>query len=314
MSVPFRSQLYLLAFGWALFLITGQTQLPQSWQWGFFILTIVGIGIPHGALDFIVARHNARHRSGTAYKMHRFLVFYLGQSLLFLLLWFWPPVALTLFLLFSAVHFGETDLQEFRLHSVGKTVAVFLYGASTFVLLLLGHHEELAGYIPEIGSFIRQYDLLQWCIDHFNLIYRSTLFSSLLILFIFSPRDEMLFFRIMVLVLVQYLVANLPFLVGFAFYFGLWHSILSIQAIRQEASVASLTRIRKYINGQTALFAGLAFGILIGLYFLIDHYFHYNNGLFIFFIGLSILAVPHMQVMHGFYGDPARKSDREKTS
>jgi Brp/Blh family beta-carotene 15,15'-monooxygenase len=301
MSLPFRSQLYLLAFGWALALICGQTSISQPWQWGFFILTIVGLGIPHGALDFIVARHNAQQKVQHSYTIHRFLFFYVGQSILFLLLWIWPPLALTLFLIFSAQHFGETDLQEFRLHSLGKSLAVFLYGASTFVLLLLGHHNELIGYIPEIGSFIQQYDFLGWSIQHFDAIYRSTLFTALLLLLILSPKDEMLFFRIMVLVLVQYLVANLPFLIGFAFYFGLWHSVLSIQAIRQEAKFTSLTYMRQYITPQTGLFAALAFVIMIGLYYLIDHYFHYSNGLFIFFIGLSILAIPHMQVMHGFF-------------
>ncbi len=306
MSLPFRSQLYLLAFGWALALICGQTAISQPWQWGFFILTIVGLGIPHGALDFIVARHNAERQQTNSYSINRFLLFYVGQSVLFLMLWIWPPLALTLFLIFSALHFGETDLQEFRLHSMVKSLAIFLYGSSTFVLLLLGHHTELINYIPEIGSFIQQYDFLGWSIEHFDAIYRSTLFSSLLLLLIFSKKDEMLFFRIMVLVLVQYLVANLPFLIGFAFYFGLWHSVLSIQAIRQEAQFSTLTYMRRYFTPQTALFAGLAFIIMIGLYYLIDLYFDYSNGLFIFFIGLSILAIPHMQVMHGFFSRAPR--------
>lgn len=306
MSIPFRTQLYLLAFGWSLAILCGQTNLPLPWQWGFFVLTIVGLGIPHGALDFIVARHNAEKLKG-AYSLNRFLFFYVGQSILFLLLWIWPPVALTLFLIFSALHFGETDLQEFRLQRLIKTIAVFLYGASTFILLLLGHHQELVGYIPEIGSFIQQTDFIRWAIKHFDPLYQGTLFSSLLLLLIFSKKDENLFFRVMILVLVQYLVANLPFLVGFAFYFGLWHSLLSIQAIRQEAQFTTLTYMRKYITPQTVIFAGLAFVILIGLYFMIDRYFNYSNGLFIFFIGLSILAIPHMQVMHGFFHRTEKK-------
>ncbi|MFM7671752.1 MAG: Brp/Blh family beta-carotene 15,15'-dioxygenase [Bacteroidota bacterium] len=306
MSLPFRSQLYLLAFGWALALLCGQTSLPQPWQWGFFILTIVGLGIPHGALDFIVARHNAENQQQGSYSLSRFLFLYVGQSILFLFLWIWPPVALTLFLIFSAMHFGETDLQEFRLKPSVKAIAVFLYGASTFILLLLGHDRELITYIPEIGDFINRYPFLTFAIDHFNTIYRSTLFSSLILLLLFSPKDETLFFRLMVLVLVQYLVANLPFLIGFAFYFGLWHSLLSIQAIRQEAQFSTFHYMRRYFTPQTILFAGLAFVILVGLYLLIDRYYDYSNGLFIFFIGLSILAIPHMQVMHGFFSRPHR--------
>jgi hypothetical protein len=46
--------------------------------------------------------------------------------------------------------------------------------------------------------------------------------------------------------------------------------------------------------------------ILVGLYFLIDRYYDYSNGLFIFFVGLSILAIPHMQVMHGFFSRTRR--------
>jgi hypothetical protein len=64
--------------------------------------------------------------------------------------------------------------------------------------------------------------------------------------------------------------------------------------------------MRRYFTPQTALFAGLAFIIMIGLYYLIDHYFDYSNGLFIFFIGLSILAIPHMQIMHGFFSRAPR--------
>lgn len=306
MSLPFRTQLYLLAFGWSLALLCGQTNLPQAWQWGFFILTIVGLGIPHGALDFIVARHNAEQQQTGSYTLNRFLFFYVGQSILFLLLWIWPPVALSFFLVFSALHFGETDLQEFQLKPSIKTIAVFLYGSSTFVLLLLGHHEELVGYIPEIGNSTQRYGFLSWSIDHFDAIYRVTLFSSLILLLLFSPKDEHLFFRVMILVLVQYLVANLPFLIGFAFYFGLWHSLLSIQAIRQEARFSTVAYMRQYITPQTILFAGLAFLIMIGVFFMIDRYFDYSNGLFIFFIGLSILAIPHMQVMHGFFSRNTR--------
>jgi N-acetylneuraminic acid mutarotase len=60
-----------------------------------------------------------------------FLFFYVSQSLAFLLLWFWPLAAASIFVVLSAYHFGETDLQEFNPHPFLKHFSIPLgYGVS----------------------------------------------------------------------------------------------------------------------------------------------------------------------------------------
>ena len=293
MTPILKQQSWLTLAGLLLGLIFWISPIPHSWQWVFFLLVIVTVGLPHGALDFLIAGEG---RSKT--KLSTFLIFYVSQSLAFLLLWFWPLAAATVFVLLSAYHFGETDLQEFSPHPWLKHFSIVCYGLGTLTALLFAHYTELISLIPDIEGQVARYSPLVWIKENYLLFYAFLMGISSLILLQDKSMDRSKIASLLILSIPQLLIFALPFLAGFTYYFGIWHSLLSIATIQKNTHTAGWSQLSKLINAQTITFALLALVIMALLYWGISSFFDYDNQLLIFFIGLSILAIPHMQLMH----------------
>lgn len=80
--------------------------LPAQWPWSSMAVAAIAIAVWHGAFDGVLAEETLRPQWGVRWKP-TFYVFYLAATALVILLW-WavPVVALALFLLYSALHFG----------------------------------------------------------------------------------------------------------------------------------------------------------------------------------------------------------------
>lgn len=293
MTPILKQQSWLTLAGLVMGLIFWFSPIPHSWQWIFFLLVIVTVGLPHGALDFLVAGEGKNKA-----KLSTFLFFYVSQSLAFLLLWFWPLAAASIFVVLSAYHFGETDLQEFNPHPFLKHFSIVCYGLATLTALLFANYSELITLIPDINKQVSQYGALQWLKENYLIAYFLLMGISLLILLQEKSIDRSQLASLLLLSIPQLLIFLLPFLAGFTYYFGIWHSLLSIATIQKNTNASGWSQIGKLINAQTVSFALLALVIMGLLYWLISSFFNYDNQLLIFFIGLSILAIPHMQLMH----------------
>ncbi|MBM3915039.1 MAG: hypothetical protein FJ348_03250 [Sphingomonadales bacterium] len=293
MTPILKQQSWLTLAGLVMGLIFWFSPIPHSWQWIFFLLVIVTVGLPHGALDFLVAGEGKNKA-----KLSTFLFFYVSQSLAFLLLWFWPLAAASIFVVLSAYHFGETDLQEFNPHPFLKHFSIVCYGLATLTALLFANYSELITLIPDINKQVSQYGALQWLKENYLIAYFLLMGISLLILLQEKSIDRSQLASLLILSIPQLLIFLLPFLAGFTYYFGIWHSLLSIATIQKNTNATGWSQIGKLINAQTVSFALLALVIMGLLYWLISSFFNYDNQLLIFFIGLSILAIPHMQLMH----------------
>ncbi len=103
-------------------------------------------GVPHGAVDHLVARDHLRPIAGRAW----FLVFspvYLGLAGAVLALWFLAPVlALVLFLAVSILHFGLEDAGS------GAPLAAFARGGLPIALPVLLHPAETARFFALLGA------------------------------------------------------------------------------------------------------------------------------------------------------------------
>jgi Brp/Blh family beta-carotene 15,15'-monooxygenase len=293
MTPILKQQSWLTLAGLVMGLIFWISPVPHSWQWGFFLLVIITVGLPHGALDFLVAGEGKSKA-----KLSTFLFFYISQSLAFLLLWFWPIAAASLFVLLSAYHFGETDLQEFSPHPWLKHSSIVCYGLATLTALLFAHYSELIALIPDIDGQVSRYGALTWLKENYLTIYLLLMATSIVFLLQQKNIDRSQLATLLLLGIPQILIFTLPFLAGFTYYFGIWHSILSIATIQKNTNTAGWSQISKLINKQTVSFALLALVVMGLLYWIISSFFNYDNQLLIFFIGLSILAIPHMQLMH----------------
>jgi len=108
---------------------------------GILLIMLFLVGIPHGALD------GFGHASGM--RLPKFILRYSGIMALVLLFWAASPIAgLLAFVLYSAWHFGETDMREWNLPSPFLTIA---WGGILFALLLLPHMSEVNIVLASMG-------------------------------------------------------------------------------------------------------------------------------------------------------------------
>ena len=90
--------------------ITGE--LTYGVQLLFFIFFIVTTGIPHGAIDHLVEKETLK-RENKIFGFNFFLLKYLLYILFYGLMWYFlPSMSLLFFLIISAEHFGETDIEK----------------------------------------------------------------------------------------------------------------------------------------------------------------------------------------------------------
>ena len=83
--------------------------VPLNIQMIILLVLVFVIGVPHGALDFLVDEQNENLAKKT-FSIKKFITFYLFKLFAFSLLWLFPWVAFSLFMVFSIYHFGETDM------------------------------------------------------------------------------------------------------------------------------------------------------------------------------------------------------------
>jgi Brp/Blh family beta-carotene 15,15'-monooxygenase len=84
--------------------------------------------------------------------------------------------------------------------------------------------------------------------------------------------------------------------VGFGFYFGLWHSILSFDKIRSSFSMPDTLKSWGHLLKQAMPFSIMAW---IGMLFIMFMFYSSKNStslVTLLFITLSVLTLPHLQV------------------
>lgn len=298
-------RLLLLVVG-ILLLITQNFIQPFSanWQFILFLAGVFFLGIPHGAADLLVAIQSAE-TGKKSFSKFKFFATYLSRLIIFgLLLYFFPVFGVLLFLLFSAYHFGETDLHIFNTNSVTGKILVCSYGLVILSVILLNNMEELQLLIKSAGLNEKKYPLIDWSAENHNLILSASLLVFFVSIFLYFLKNKnstetsdrfLLQFAFLVFILF-----NMPLLLGFTFYFVIWHSVLSLQNIILYLQIGikhSLTQIVKQIIFYSALAIS---GIIIigGVGFM----FISNQAIMIYvFLGLAVLTAPHMPVMHDMY-------------
>ena len=274
-------------------------------QFFLFIAGILFLGVPHGAADLLVANKIAV-TSKRQFSATRFLINYIARLLIFaLILWIIPLVGILIFIVFAAYHFGETDLYNFRTDLLTGKVFVVSYGLFILSLILVHHFDEVRPLIESISRNTISESYLRWIND-----YRYSIVSAAGILFFLSsflyfflnkqalhPLNGNFLVQLAALIIVLF---NLPLMIGFTFYFIVWHSVLSLKNIilylRKDNGFSVAVIRRQLLTYSFLSIAGIGiFGILS------YSYFNQNTVASIIFLGLAVLTAPHMQVMYDMY-------------
>lgn len=316
-QIQFKRLLFIaVAFMTVLIGITHHliTPIPENIQWVFFIIIIIVTGIPHGALDHEVAKQSSALKN-QVFSAKKFHARYISTMLLYGLLWYlFPTFSFYIFLLISAFHFGETDLpiDSPKVPLLGILLQVS-YGLLILFILLFLHIDTVLPIIQKVNIF--NSTLINFLKkDHiaFLVIGGSFFFFILLLIvsFIINRKnivDIWHLFKLVSFVLINALILPLP--LCFIIYFGLWHSISSLENIRQHLSKSKNETLSwQSLMIQCVPLTAISLVGLFSVIFFLDLDNNINLVIMGLFIGISILTLPHQEVMSKMYFLVRRKS------
>lgn len=265
------------------------------------LISVFIVGIPHGAIDHIIASELFRNNKG--FRGH--LMFYSSYLLIMAilgLLWFLsPPAGMVVFLLISIYHFGQADMEEYISDENPPVSWNILRGIFVIGLILFSNTGKTFPVISDAtGIPITEFQSI--------LSYSNTVIATLLIVYLMaslyslyqgSIRNPLIFFADAILLTSLFLITG-PF-IGFAIYFAVWHSSGHIhEMIRFFNSRNKNFGLREFIL-KSLPFTIISLLGLTGLYYIQELTGSGQRFITLMFILISVLTLPHMVVVNKMY-------------
>ncbi len=271
-----------------------------------FVL-IFSFGILHGANDILlIEKVNKKNRRLSFVKiLINYILFVIAGAIFFYLL---SGLALALFILVSAYHFGEQHWQKIQKNFKKWLVMLFQFSYGIFILSLLFNFnaQEVKLVVFEITriSITAKYTMLLLIISSISLVsigsffyWKSIEFRKIIITEIFY-------------ILVFAVIFNTSSLIwGFTIYFISWHSIPSI--VDQVTFLYGRFTFDNFISYfKSALFYWIS--SLIGIAIL--YYLFKDEKIFnaIFFSFLAAITFPHALVILKMFDNETEQEEASK--
>ena len=186
-------------------------------------IMVISVGILHGANDLLILSTKEQKDK----KLIKNLFIYIGIIILCVVIYLFSSfVAIVLFVVLSAYHFGEEHLShKINVNFVFNAVYFLSYGLFIFALLFYQSMSDVDVIMTELTG--RTFSKIQ---IEITLIVSAIFLSTGSVYLILTKRNNsMLFLREFLYLVLLFLVFNTSSLIlGFAIYFILWHSIPSI--------------------------------------------------------------------------------------
>ncbi len=280
---------------------TYQGVLSQEIQVSFFLTLILLTGIPHGALDHLIqkATDNQHNR---VYDFKGFMLKYLLIMGLYGASWyFFSGISFIVFLVISAWHFGETDLENVPQNAQIWSFTRLIYGFYILAFILLTHVQEVS---PIIGHMIESQSKTMQIWEFIQRNVKQILYLlglSLSTIFIVAQSEHFINFdkiRLLRLILILILSVYLPLLPAFALYFGGWHALCAFDTIHGYLQKDYPTLTFKSVYLKALPFTIIALIFLSFFLWYCQHYTVAYNPFPILFIFISLITLPHLIISH----------------
>ena len=231
------------------------------------------VGLPHGALDAYLERGKQ--------SLPRFIGRYLSLMAAMLFLWWLAPLlALILFVACSALHFGQTDTEEWGLKNAGFA---FPWGVSLLSILLISHWSETAEILSEWGIYLSA-STARW--ESPTLLF---LFAGSTALALYHRKEAWL-----ASLATLALGTQLPLLVAFGLYFVGQHSLNGWKHLQRSQG---WSHTGMYLRGLPYTLGAVLFFAIV---WWMDASLLTAQWSWLF-VALSVVSFPHVVEMHRFY-------------
>lgn len=268
-------------------------------------ISVVVLGIPHGAIDHIVAARV--YGLNETLKGHLlFYTSYLFVMLLVGLLWLVFPIGgMVFFLMISIYHFGQADMVSL-INPNSKFSALFAWSRGLLVIgIIIFGHPEVS--LPIIETAIRsEPGWFGFLYENARLFYFGVLFLYFISFGIIFFSGGLLVTKMRFILESMLLIALLTFtgpLVSFAIYFALWHSAGHVHEMMEyfRGKGENIT-VGKFYRLATPFTAVSLLGLLL-LFFVHQAYAFGDEMISLLFILISVLTLPHMFVVDRMFKD-----------
>ena len=269
-------------------------QISPSIESNIAYIMILTIGILHGSNDIMLVSHSLKSNLNIS-SFVIFSIYVTIVAFVAVLFYFFPFVALSLFVIFSSYHFGE---QHFTAKKSTENYLLYLYytsyGMLIFSMIFFTNPEEVTVIVNEITNVLVTNDFINYL---FYISLGLTIFLSLLMHF-----KSLISFKVFeecILILVLFVIFNIASLIaGFAIYFIIWHSIPSLKdQIIELHNDFNKKNALLYLKN-SALYWLISIVSLFILYYIVN-----DDKLFIslFFSFLAAITFPHVIVMFNLF-------------
>jgi len=265
------------------------------------LISVFIVGIPHGAIDHIIASELFRNSNGL--KGH--LIFYSSYLLVMAglgLLWFIsPPAGMIIFLLISVYHFGQADMEEFITDGNSTVSWNIVRGVFIIGLILLSDTGKTFPVIADatgISETVFQ-EIFSYTSTIIVVLIISYLMAAIYSVYQNRVQNPFIFLTDALLLIALFLITG-PF-IGFAIYFAVWHSSGHIHEMIQFFKSRNKSfGLRDFIL-KSLPFTIISLLGLTGLYYIQELTDSGQQFITLMFILISVLTLPHMVVVNKMY-------------
>jgi len=273
--------LWLLLVGVFLTLLTASLLLlEESFRLISVALLVAFVGIPHGGLDHLVGRSLLRPHFGIYWPVV-FFSLYLTLMAIVLAGWLVIPIMTALiFFILSAWHFGEEES--------GSIAYRLLLGGMVIWVPSIARQEEVQAIIDSLTPWTTSLDLA--FLQPFGLLFFPSL--ALWIGFLLRKKEWLTAVRLFAFLAVFVFV---PVLISFVLYFCFWHSIRELSRLARYANPSDAWHgLGKVLIRSAPLSISTLVVSIMWLVWVHPIYGLSTSLLQWTFIGLSMLAIPHL--------------------
>jgi len=250
----------------------------------FLLAGLIFPGIPHGAVDHWVSLGKRISWKPLIGFVSKYLLLVAAIAGLW---WISPTLGLIIFLLYSAWHFGETDLRDWQSFSAFKSG---LWGISVLGTILFGHYADMEYFLSAYGAETLSNVLASYQTPLLMVSVLGLFWTGWLI-----RHANLKIWAITTFVILSGLM--LPLLLAFALYFIGFHSVRGWSHLLKALHTTTPKMVRM------ALPFSLGAWILGGLLWMVIVYFDFPiiDIWPLAFVWIAAISGPHVLIMHGMY-------------
>lgn len=296
---------------WSVFLVSMSmilfsslfSETAASWSIWIVLASVVLVGIPHGAIDHVMAE-KIYGLDGSWRGRVLFYGMYFGLMIIVGGLWLLQPVlGLLFFFAISIYHFGQADMEDFLTH--GSSGFIWYVTRGLFIIGLIVFSDTSVSY-PIMATAVNTDTAMLTNLlpdDVVMLSFITIIYGSVFMYAWLTKRlEKAMRFLLDSLLLTALFLFTGP-IIGFAVYFALWHSaghVFEMQRyLHEQNEPMSLFQFYKSAAPFTLVsLAGLALLAAVNHAFGMEEQF-----IALMFILISVLTLPHMVIVDKMYGE-----------